>query len=138
MFRFALLLVMLTSPVLIAQNDDPIMPLFTAARNDIQAGKLDAAQKKLQEAIRLANAEPDFPPFNTSLLYYELGEVFLEKEEFKKAQSAYQTALELRLKSVGTNNISTSNAIDRLGQVYVTDGLYAKAEPLVRRCCARP
>ena len=42
MFRFALILVMLTSPVLIAQNDDPIMPLFTAARNDIQAAELKA------------------------------------------------------------------------------------------------
>ena len=128
MFRLAVFVVMLTALVLIAQNDDPIMAKYVDARKDIEAGKLDSALKKLDEAIRGANAETGYPPVNIGLLHYEVGEIYLEKEEFKRAEAAYDKTLTIRLKHLGRDSISTSNAYDRLGQLYAIDARYEQAE----------
>ncbi len=131
MFRFALFFVMLSSPVLFAQREDPYMAKYVDARKDIEERKLDAALKKLDEAIRGANAEKGYPLQNIALLHYEIGEVFLMKEDFKNAEAAYGRTLTIRMKVLGPNDVGTSNVLDRLGQVYVTYGFYAKAEPLL-------
>ena len=118
MFRIALLFVLLTTPVLFAQNEDPYMAKYVDARKDIAVRKYDIAQKKLEEVLRAVKQENGYPLSNIALIHYELGEVFLYKEEYKKAEAAYNETLAIRMKELGLENVSTSNVLDRLGQLY--------------------
>jgi len=94
--------------------------LFDAAIDDAEAGRLDAAQAKLEEALGL---RPDFPE-----AYYNLGYIHIQREEWPEAEAALQKAVELRP--------DYNDALMALSSVYQKTGRGAEAAALIEKTAA--
>ena len=91
------------------------------------------AENILLEIYKTANlsfAENNY--INTTVIN-ALGNHYLTKSDYKKAENFFFSSLEINEKYKGENNLSTADALSQLALVYSLQGSYEKALPLFEK-----
>jgi serine/threonine-protein kinase len=83
----------------------------------IMQAKFDDGERSAQEALAMVHRHPGKPPAETSTLLMNLGSVYLEREDYAKAQQYIEQSLQIARDGWGPNSVYTIGVENALALV---------------------
>lgn len=109
--------------------------LLAAGRTARKFGKFIQAQDCLERLLQLREAEgKDTAAFAEA--QNELAQLYYDQGKYAKAESLYQSSLEIRKVVFGNEAPEVAQSLNKLAAVYREQGKYEAAEPLCERALA--
>lgn len=120
-------------------REDPNAVLFLWEKFT-RVGRSAMAQDKFGEAENMFKKALEEAQFlqdkYLQISLYDLAYVYQKQSKWDQAESYYKRALELNTKSAPANDAEMLKAMANLSEVYLGQGKYAEAEPLMRKILA--
>jgi CHAT domain-containing protein/Flp pilus assembly protein TadD len=110
------------------------LELNISTRKLREAGKLDEAIADAQKAIAIIKQINGEDTIEVVDLVSELGSIYDDKKDVKKAEEYYLKALELYQKAFGKDHPFVATTLGNLGVLYYGSGNYEKAEDYYLKC----
>ncbi len=128
--RFSSLYFVLFCLVSLTATAEDYKQLFAQAQLAEQQSQWQQALDLYQSALR---ANPSDKPQNAALIWYFLGGVQQQLQDFTAAEAAYQQSLQLREQTLGATHSAVAVSLNGLAGVYYALGDYQRALPLYQR-----